>query len=102
MLENKQDNEKKEGANAVLPSESFLSTPEGFAVIFAIVGIILALLIGWGTGTALVMQIGIFILAIFTGKLVVWNVTPSLHTPLMSVTNAISGIVVVGAMTTMC
>jgi H+-translocating NAD(P) transhydrogenase subunit alpha len=40
----------------------------------------------------------IFILAIFVGYHVVWNVTPALHTPLMAVTNAISGIIVVGAM----
>jgi len=40
----------------------------------------------------------IFVLAIFVGYHVVWNVTPALHTPLMSVTNAISGIIIVGAM----
>jgi proton-translocating NAD(P)+ transhydrogenase subunit alpha len=40
----------------------------------------------------------VFVLAIFIGYHVVWNVTPALHTPLMSVTNAISGIVLVGAM----
>lgn len=39
----------------------------------------------------------IFVLAIFVGYHVVWTVTPALHTPLMSVTNAISGIVIVGA-----
>ena len=39
-----------------------------------------------------------FVLAIFVGYKVIWNVTPALHTPLMSVTNAISGIIVVGAM----
>src|ERR1700739_4893564 len=40
----------------------------------------------------------IFVLAIYVGFHVVWNVTPALHTPLMSVTNAISAIVIVGAM----
>jgi NAD(P) transhydrogenase subunit alpha len=40
----------------------------------------------------------IFVLAIYVGYHVVWNVTPALHTPLMSVTNAISAIVIVGAM----
>ena len=40
----------------------------------------------------------IFVLAIYVGYHVVWNVTPALHTPLMSVTNAISGIILVGAM----
>ena len=40
----------------------------------------------------------IFVLAIYVGYHVVWNVTPALHTPLMSVTNAISAIIIVGAM----
>ncbi len=40
----------------------------------------------------------VFVLAVFVGYHVVWNVTPALHTPLMSVTNAISGIILVGAM----
>ena len=40
----------------------------------------------------------VFVLACFIGWQVIWNVTPSLHTPLMSVTNAISGIIVIGAM----
>jgi len=44
------------------------------------------------------MSFSVFILAIFIGYHVVWNVTPALHTPLMSVTNAISGIIVVGAL----
>jgi NAD(P) transhydrogenase subunit alpha len=43
-------------------------------------------------------SITIFILACFIGYYVVWKVTPALHTPLMSVTNAISGIIIVGAM----
>ena len=41
---------------------------------------------------------GLFVLAIFVGYYVVWNVTPALHTPLMSVTNAISSVIVVGAL----
>jgi NAD(P) transhydrogenase subunit alpha len=41
---------------------------------------------------------GIFVLAVFVGYYVVWNVTPALHTPLMSVTNAISSVIVVGAL----
>ncbi|MYK58385.1 MAG: NAD(P)(+) transhydrogenase (Re/Si-specific) subunit alpha, partial [Rhodospirillaceae bacterium] len=40
----------------------------------------------------------VFVLAVFVGFQVIWNVTPALHTPLMSVTNAISGIIVVGAL----
>jgi NAD(P) transhydrogenase subunit alpha len=46
----------------------------------------------------LIIHLTVFVLAIFVGYHVVWNVTPALHTPLMSVTNAISGIIVVGAM----
>lgn len=45
-----------------------------------------------------VTSLTIFVLAIFIGFHVVWNVTPALHTPLMAVTNAISSIVIVGAM----
>jgi NAD(P) transhydrogenase subunit alpha len=46
----------------------------------------------------IVWNLIIFVLAIYVGYHVVWNVTPALHTPLMSVTNAISAIVIVGAM----
>ena len=45
----------------------------------------------------MIFRIAIFILAAFIGYYVVWAVTPALHTPLMSVTNAISGVVIVGA-----
>ena len=45
-----------------------------------------------------VFQLAIFVLAIFVGYYVVWSVTPALHTPLMSVTNAISSVIVVGAL----
>ena len=45
-----------------------------------------------------IINITVFVLAIFVGYHIVWNVTPALHTPLMSVTNAISGIILVGAM----
>jgi len=46
----------------------------------------------------ILMNLIIFVLAIYVGYHVVWNVTPALHTPLMAVTNAISAIVIVGAM----
>lgn len=45
-----------------------------------------------------VINLVIFVLAIYVGYHVVWNVTPALHTPLMAVTNAISAIIIVGAM----
>jgi NAD(P) transhydrogenase subunit alpha len=56
------------------------------------------------TGTALdavdpfVFRLSVFVLAVFVGYYVVWSVTPALHTPLMSVTNAISSVIVVGAL----
>ncbi len=45
-----------------------------------------------------IFRVSIFVLAIFVGYYVVWSVTPALHTPLMSVTNAISSVIVVGAL----
>ena len=45
-----------------------------------------------------VFQLSIFVLGVFVGYFVVWSVTPALHTPLMSVTNAISSVIVVGAL----
>jgi H+-translocating NAD(P) transhydrogenase subunit alpha len=45
-----------------------------------------------------VFRFSIFVMAIFVGYYVVWSVTPALHTPLMSVTNAISSVIVVGAL----
>jgi NAD(P) transhydrogenase subunit alpha len=53
------------------------------------------------TGNAIdpfIFRLAIFVLAIFVGYYVVWSVTPALHTPLMSVTNAISSVIVVGAL----
>ena len=45
-----------------------------------------------------VLNLVIFVLAVFVGYHVIWNVTPALHTPLMSVTNAISSVIIVGAL----
>ncbi|WP_020210114.1 NAD(P) transhydrogenase subunit alpha [Gilvimarinus chinensis] len=45
-----------------------------------------------------ISQLSIFVLAVFVGYYVVWSVTPALHTPLMAVTNAISSVIVVGAL----
>ena len=56
---------------------------------------------GAGAATGIdpfVFRFAIFVLAIFVGYYVVWSVTPALHTPLMSVTNAISSVIVVGAL----
>src|SRR6476661_40004 len=49
-------------------------------------------------GTPFVYELTIFVLAVFVGYYVVWRVTPALHSPLMSVTNAISSVIIVGAM----
>ena len=49
-------------------------------------------------GPSLVYELTVFVLAVFVGYHVVWRVTPALHSPLMSVTNAISSVIVVGAL----
>jgi NAD(P) transhydrogenase subunit alpha len=51
-----------------------------------------------GAVDPVVFELAVFVLAIFVGYYVVWSVTPALHTPLMSVTNAISSVIVVGAL----
>ena len=53
---------------------------------------------GGGDVSPFVYQLMVFAIAIFVGYFVVWSVTPALHTPLMSVTNAISSVIVVGAL----
>ncbi|SVD55540.1 uncharacterized protein METZ01_LOCUS408394, partial [marine metagenome] len=59
---------------------------------------IILLAFGWKGENEFLDQLTVFVLACFVGYMVVWNVTPALHTPLMSVTNAISGIIVIGGM----
>lgn len=49
-------------------------------------------------GPSFMMAFTVFVLAVFVGYFVVWSVTPALHSPLMSVTNAISSVIIVGAM----
>src|SRR5512140_164459 len=62
------------------------------------VGALLFLLIGAYAPSAFLGHFTVFVLACFVGYMVVWNVTPALHTPLMSVTNAISSIIAIGAL----
>ena len=57
-----------------------------------------ALAAGGDEVSGFVYQLMVFVVAIFVGYFVVWSVTPALHTPLMSVTNAISSVIVVGAL----
>lgn len=64
----------------------------------AIIGTLLLLVLGNYAPPEFLARFTVFVLACIVGWQVVWNVTPALHTPLMSVTNAISGIVVIGAM----
>jgi H+-translocating NAD(P) transhydrogenase subunit alpha len=61
-------------------------------------GALLFWLIGAGAPSAFLAHFTVFVLACFVGYMVVWNVTPALHTPLMSVTNAISSIIAIGAL----
>ena len=65
--------------------------------VFGLGGLLLAWL-GTVAPADFMAHLTVFVLACFVGFQVVWNVTPALHTPLMSVTNAISGIIVIGAL----
>jgi len=73
------------------------SKGSGIVVAMAVGAVVLAL-IGAYAPSAFMQHLIVFVLAIFVGFQMVWNVTPALHTPLMSVTNAISGIIVIGAL----
>jgi NAD(P) transhydrogenase subunit alpha len=72
-------------------------SPATLAVTFG-VGALLFWLVGTFAPTSFLAHFTVFVLACFVGYMVVWNVTPSLHTPLMSVTNAISSIIAIGAL----
>ncbi len=67
------------------------------AIMFAFAAVLFGL-IGSGAPSAFLAHFTVFVLACFVGYMVVWNVTPALHTPLMSVTNAISSIIAIGAL----
>jgi len=92
------------GASSAAPSRAS-------GIVMAVIGLALAavwLSLRFGQGdvdasaspstVALLQHLTVFVMAVFVGFQVVWNVTPALHTPLMSVTNAISGIIVVGGL----
>jgi NAD(P) transhydrogenase subunit alpha len=70
---------------------------KSLATVFGI-GAILFLLVGTYAPASFLAHFTVFVLACFVGYMVIWNVTPSLHTPLMSVTNAISSIIAIGAL----
>jgi NAD(P) transhydrogenase subunit alpha len=67
------------------------------AIMFAVAAV-LFWFVGANAPAALLAHVTVFVLACFVGYMVVWNVTPALHTPLMSVTNAISSIIAIGAL----
>ncbi|HEY0483900.1 MAG TPA: Re/Si-specific NAD(P)(+) transhydrogenase subunit alpha [Kofleriaceae bacterium] len=87
------------------------SPSRGSAILMSVIGLVLAAVwayLRFGRGgadvaanpptVALLQHVTVFVMAVFVGFQVVWNVSPALHTPLMSVTNAISGIIVVGGL----
>jgi NAD(P) transhydrogenase subunit alpha len=70
---------------------------KSLSIVFGI-GALAFLLVGMYAPASFLSHFTVFVLACFVGYMVVWNVTPSLHTPLMSVTNAISSIIAIGAL----
>ena len=72
-------------------------SPTSLAITFG-AGALLFWLVGAYAPSSFLAHFTVFVLACFIGYMVIWNVTPSLHTPLMSVTNAISSIIAIGAL----
>lgn len=93
-----QPKQASEAETAVPAAAEKSSLPAWFgpSVTFGIAALLL-LLVGAYAPASFVSHFTVFVLACFVGYMVVWNVTPALHTPLMSVTNAISSIVIIGA-----
>ncbi len=75
-----------------------LITPAMRAALTVLIGGLLFYGIGMSAPPSFMQHFTVFVLACFVGYMVIWNVTPALHTPLMSVTNAISSIIVIGAL----
>jgi len=88
--------ERKERAGSTPPPKKVEEKGASLAVIAVTLGILL--LAGAFAPPVFVGHLTVFVLACFIGWQVVWNVSPALHTPLMSVTNAVSGIILVGGM----
>ena len=70
-----------------------------FPLTFFILSVVLLAALGSVAPTSFMNHFTVFVLSCFVGYMVVWNVTPALHTPLMSVTNAVSSIIIIGALT---
>jgi NAD(P) transhydrogenase subunit alpha len=84
-------------AAPVVKPEAKKSSGAGQAIMVLVAAVVFAL-IGLTAPAAFIGHFTVFVLAVFVGYMVVWNVTPALHTPLMSVTNAISSIITIGAL----
>ena len=86
-------------AAAVAPKGKEKKPSKGYgSLVVMAIGALLLFLIGASAPPAFMQHLTVFVLACFIGYHVIWNVAPALHTPLMSVTNAISGIIVIGAL----
>jgi len=90
--------ERKERAPSVPPPAPKKAEEHGASLMVIAVSLGVLLLAGAFAPPVFVGHLTVFVLAWFIGWQVVWNVTPALHTPLMSVTNAVSGIILVGGM----
>ncbi|WP_213295082.1 Re/Si-specific NAD(P)(+) transhydrogenase subunit alpha [Paraburkholderia sacchari] len=80
------------------PAAAETRSRSAWPLFMLVLAAVLLLALGAVAPPAFVAHFTVFVLAVFVGYQVVWNVTPALHTPLMSVTNAISGIIVIGAL----
>lgn len=82
----------------IVTSESKKEKKSNSGLLWAVLAVLALIGIGIGAPSSFLSHFTVFILAVFVGWQVIWNVTPALHTPLMSVTNAISGIIIIGGM----
>ena len=93
-VQQKSNSDKKKEHQPIQVEKKSIFTP---GLMLGLLSVVL-LALGWKGENEFLDQLTVFVLSCFVGYMVVWNVTPSLHTPLMSVTNAISGIIVIGGM----
>ena len=90
---------KVEHKDVVKDAEPKIKRKETFPFISLAIAIFLLAALGSVAPTSFMNHFTVFVLSCFVGYMVVWNVTASLHTPLMSVTNAVSSIIIIGALT---
>jgi NAD(P) transhydrogenase subunit alpha len=88
----------QEAANLARGAATYMQQAADAAQAYADAAAVAASTATAGAIDPFVFRFSIFVLAVFVGYYVVWSVTPALHTPLMSVTNAISSVIVVGAL----